>query len=1098
MSRQVMPGPSQNPPPDAPTIPGYELLELLGRGGQGAVYRARQKSLNRVVAIKVLDRQWAEDRAARKRFLAEARLQSKLHHPNILQGIDINSHEGVWYFVMEFVSGTNAHQLLGQRGRPMPEHEALEIARQIADALGHAFERSIVHGDIKPENIVLGADGAVKMIDFGIARLAREERRKGAAMGTAEFMAPEVAKGTSVGDVRSDFFSLGVTLYEMLTASLPPLAKCTPESGPDPRDREPGLSRQTGRLVSRLLATDPERRPANPKVLLSLIEAAMSGQPAQPVVAPAAKPVPSAQRSPVVMRAALGLGLVAVALILFIVSGMGDTEPATPSDTETTADGMNGDGDDADRRKPNGGDAVVPAGTGARQEVGTEPPPSPAGDDPAKATDDGQGTKPNPGAKPDAPDPPPPGPPRLAFMPESLDVYEGDPIRFHVTALDLPAAFEPALKILDQQGRDISASVPMPTVTRDAEDPTRIVITWTAPYAPRHTYRKVAVLVSQPPLQKRFWIGIDDKNRPPAARADVSGVLSVREGDDAKIVDLLGDDPDQDVVEFELVDAGKGLVAAVDDGKLIVKAPDLPGDQGGGTIDVEIRAVDDLDGEMTFKVPVKIEDVDHAPQVSWDVGKSPFVVVAPKSDGGTTVLRGAARGGLNALLEIRDPDRPDLVYKLEVPSNERVKGLSVKPAADGKTRLTWRSTSREPWGPRTFTLVASAQGDQPRVLPFRLQVLRRIEPGASTSTDPIDRAFDWLSRHQMDDGSFAMTSRDFARFTDDEKAWGGGREEHRVGVAALAAIAALRSGDGSPWISKALRFVLSKQNDDGRISNGGQGWMYTHAIATESLALAWHLLGDLEYRKAAVKAVRYLQEARRPGAVGGWRYEVRDSDSDTSVTVWAVRALLCARMAGLTVDEQALRGGLAFTESMMGDDGRIGYREAGSRTVRSSAKLGTYLPKLSESMTAAGLSILASAPTINAADPRIKAAIRLVLTCPPAWSFSSRSGATLKEKLTYDEKRKRSEFSTLDFYYWQHATAMLRAWRVLRGKSYKSTDWKSFATFAKSQQVKSGDARGSWDPEGPWCSDGGRSYATAMIALAIVNVAFDEPFVGEE
>jgi len=686
----------------------------------------------------------------------------------------------------------------------------------------------------------------------------------------------------------------------------------------------------------------------------------------------------------------------------------------------------------------------------------------------------------------------------MVFLPDELAVYEGDPIRFHITARNLPAAFEPTLKILDEQGRDISANVEMPKIVRDAEDHATVVIEWTAPYAVRHTSHKIAVLVSQPPLQKRLWIQIDDRNRPPRARADVNGKVAITEGDAPKVIDLIGLDPDEDVVEFELIKVDEGIDVDLTDDKLVVTVPDRPGDQSGTDRIVTLRAVDDTDGETTFRVPIQIVDVDHAPRIAFDVGKSPFVVIRPTRDGGTTVLRGAAKPGLNALLSIKDPDRPDVVFTLDFPKGERPRGMAIKPAEAGQSRLTWRSQGRDGWGPRTFVMVASAEGEPSRSLPVRLQIMRRIEPAPATSSDPIDRAFDWLRRHQLPDGSFPISGRDFARFSEDEDAWGTGREEHRVGVAALAVIAALRAGDASPWVSTAVRHIVSAQDSEGRVTNRGQRWMYSQVLATEALVLAWHLLGDSKLRLPANKAVKFLLDARQPESLGGWRYDIRDSESDTSMTAWAVRALLTARMAGLQVEDEALRGGLAFIESMTADDGRIGYQEVGGRPGRPSSRAQKYLPKLSESLTAGGLSVLLHSATVNAADPRVKAAVRLILSCPPAWSFSPRPGATLLQKLTYEEKRRRNNYSTKDFYYWQHATFLFRTWRIVRGKTvHKNSDWKGMTTFATAQQKKAGDARGSWDPDDAWGEDGGRSYATAMVALAIVNSVFDDPLVGE-
>jgi hypothetical protein len=189
---------------------------------------------------------------------------------------------------------------------------------------------------------------------------------------------------------------------------------------------------------------------------------------------------------------------------------------------------------------------------------------------------------------------------------------------------------------------------------------------------------------------------------------------------------------------------------------------------------------------------------------------------------------------------------------------------------------------------------------------------------------------------------------------------------------------------------------------------------------------------------------------------------------------------------------------MAFVEAMMAKDGRIGYQTPGAPTVRADAVAGKYLGKLSEAMTAAGVSVLLRSPMMKESDPRFQNARRIVLTCPPAWTFRSRSGAVLLEKLAYDEKRQVDKVSPLDFYYWQHATAMFRNWRIVRGKTiHRSSDWRSFTSFTAAQQRKSGDACGSWDPDDAWGASGGRTYATAMLALAIANLEFVDPMLGE-
>ncbi|NRA95733.1 MAG: hypothetical protein HRU14_05940, partial [Planctomycetes bacterium] len=345
-----------------------------------------------------------------------------------------------------------------------------------------------------------------------------------------------------------------------------------------------------------------------------------------------------------------------------------------------------------------------------------------------------------------------------------------------------------------------------------------------------------------------------------------------------------------------------------------------------------------------------------------------------------------------------------------------------------------------------------------------------------------------------------VTRDDFARFSENAADENPGRAEHRSGLVALAVIAALRAGDASPWVVRAARYLVGKQDPEGKIGEPSQGWSYSHILSSEALVLAWHLLGNEEFRMPASKAIQVVHDARNSGAAGGWGYGIKPGGSDTSVTVWALRALLAAKMAGIEIKEDAVRGGMAFIDSMMGDNGRIGYSERGGLPSRGGSRKERYLPELSESLTAAGLSVFLRSSALRSNDERFQKARRLVLECPPAWTFKSRSGAVLIEKLSYEQRRKtvKNKLSTLDFYYWQHATSLFRSWHLVRGKTiHRSSHWKSFPSLVGSHQRKSGDAKGSWDPDDAWGKDGGRTYATAMLALALANFEFTVAMVGE-
>jgi tRNA A-37 threonylcarbamoyl transferase component Bud32 len=206
-------------------FPQLDIVELLGRGGMGAVYKARQIQLDRDVAVKILPPEVGRDPAFAERFSREARALAKLHHQNIVSVYDIGRSGDLYYFIMEYVEGTNLRELI--RGAKLTPQQALGIIPQICEALQFAHDEGIVHRDIKPENILVDKRGRVKIADFGLAKLLGKETdpvsltRTHQAMGTMHYMAPEQMQGAAAVDHRADIYSLGVVLYEMLTGELP-------------------------------------------------------------------------------------------------------------------------------------------------------------------------------------------------------------------------------------------------------------------------------------------------------------------------------------------------------------------------------------------------------------------------------------------------------------------------------------------------------------------------------------------------------------------------------------------------------------------------------------------------------------------------------------------------------------------------------------------------------------------------------------------------------------------------------------------------------------------------------------------------------------
>ena len=199
----------------------YEILDILGTGGMAVVYKAKDHRLNRMVAIKILKEELAGDQEIRNRFHDESQAVAQLNNSNIVNVFDVNQSDDVEYIVMELIEGITLKQYMRKRGTSLNWREALHFTVQILQALRHAHSRGIIHRDIKPQNIMVLRDGSVKVADFGIARINGSQRTMTQeALGSVHYISPEQAKG-SVIDARSDLYSAGVVLYEMLTGTLP-------------------------------------------------------------------------------------------------------------------------------------------------------------------------------------------------------------------------------------------------------------------------------------------------------------------------------------------------------------------------------------------------------------------------------------------------------------------------------------------------------------------------------------------------------------------------------------------------------------------------------------------------------------------------------------------------------------------------------------------------------------------------------------------------------------------------------------------------------------------------------------------------------------
>lgn len=271
-------------------IPGYKVLEKLGAGAMATVFKAKQLSLDRLVAIKILPRKFSSNPQFIERFYAEGRAAAQLNHPNIVQAFDVGQAGEFHYFVMEYVDGQTVHDLILANKR-FNEQEAIDIAVSVAEALEHAHQKGLIHRDVKPKNVMFTPQGVVKLADLGLARAIGDkeaaEAEAGKAYGTPYYISPEQIRGEVNIGPQADIYSLGATLYHMVTGSVPYNGKNPGEvmqkhlKSPlvQPDHVNPKLTAGISEVIERMMAKSRKDRYKNCQELLTDLRAVRRGEP---------------------------------------------------------------------------------------------------------------------------------------------------------------------------------------------------------------------------------------------------------------------------------------------------------------------------------------------------------------------------------------------------------------------------------------------------------------------------------------------------------------------------------------------------------------------------------------------------------------------------------------------------------------------------------------------------------------------------------------------------------------------------------------------------------------------------------------------------
>jgi len=337
----VKPAAAGAPPPSGriQEVNGFQIIGKIGQGAMGAVYKARQISLDRIVALKILPPSIAKDVKFIERFQREARASARLNHPHIVQGIDVGKDpvSGLWYFAMEFVEGASLKDLLKKDGK-VPEQRALKLVREVAQALECVDANKMVHRDIKPDNILLTQRGESKLADLGLAKQTNDTdaslTQAGNAVGTPYYMAPEQCRGEGDSlDIRCDIYALGATLFHLVIGE-PPFTGATgaaimvkhlTEAPPKANKVNPAVSEACGKLIEKMMQKKKEQRVQSPAQLILDIDKILQGKAegesgTRPAIRTTGPRTPVSARMPR-ERSATGSGALnnVIAIVLFVV-----------------------------------------------------------------------------------------------------------------------------------------------------------------------------------------------------------------------------------------------------------------------------------------------------------------------------------------------------------------------------------------------------------------------------------------------------------------------------------------------------------------------------------------------------------------------------------------------------------------------------------------------------------------------------------------------------------------------------------------------------------------------------------------------------------